>query len=225
MTIFFIYCFFLIGLIVSGLSSRIFTVIVIVLTYTINSLSIPVLDGGNNLIFLMLIYLLIPNEGKIERFEDELSDAFFTLSYFQISIMYFVSSVYKIQTNAWTSGEALFDILMSIEYSTPIVSKIVWHLPPDIFVFSNYLVILFQLTFFIGVITSRTKYMYLLFGVAMHLSIGLVVGLPTFALSVLVCYIQFLPAEAFSDKIKQGVQDWLLISRISHEGATPNEAL
>lgn len=209
----YLYCTFLLFLIVTGHSARYLTLAVIFLTFIINSFTLPVLDGGNNLVFLMLIYLLIPNEAKQEKLEKELASAFYTLSYFQLSIMYFVSSIYKIQTQSWVGGEALFNVLMSIEYSTPLVSKIVWWMPPDIFVVSNYAVILFQLTFFVGIISLRTKYLYLLFGIVMHFGIGLIVGLPTFALSVLVCYIQFLPESAFGDFKKCRKLKWLLSLR------------
>lgn len=210
----FVYCIFLGFLILRGSSARPLTMIVIFLTFILNTFAIPVLDGGNNLLFLMLIYLLIPNEAKREKYEKYLVNAFFVLSYFQISIMYFTSSIYKIQTQAWVNGEALFNTLMSIEYSTPVVSKIAWALPPDIFVLSNYMVILFQLTFFIGIITAKTRGLYLLFGVLMHFGIGLLIGLPTFALSVLVCYIQFLPAELFNGKTMHEKLNWLLTNKM-----------
>ncbi len=166
----------------------------------------PVLDGGNNLSLIVIFFLCFTNENKRGPFEDHLVKLVSWVVIFQVSIMYFTAGCYKILSPLWRNGTALFYVLTSVEYSTPLVAKICWILGPIPFVLPSYLILGFQLFFPAAIFNKKLKYLFLGVGTIFHVSIGIFVGLPTFAMNVFATYFVFL--LTIEDDVLKCFKDW-----------------
>lgn len=110
----------------------------------------------------------------------------------QLCLAYFLSGLAKLFDNNWLSGHAI-GITSQINhfslYSLPQLSlDYKW-----LMIFLTYLVLFYQLSFPVMAFIKPFKKVYLLIGVAMHLYIGLVMGLPFFAITMIIGYIYFWP--------------------------------
>lgn len=172
----------------TGISYRLISLTIYILVASIEFYLFPVVDGGSNLLQLILFYLILSNEKKASSIESYISERVVFLIQFQVAIMYLTTGILKLVAPFWQNGVAIFYALTSVEYSVPWVAKFVWSSHPIVYVLPNYLVLVFQLTFPLGLINSQLKRWYLLIGLFFHLFIALVIGLPTFALQVVATY-------------------------------------
>lgn len=106
----------------------------------------------------------------------------------QVCVAYFLAGYFKIVDDSWTSGEAIYQTFQIPEYSNALFASI----PHSICVVLTYLTIAYQLSFAFLVWFRPFKIYLFTFGILQHLLIGLGMGLFSFGLIMVICYILFL---------------------------------
>lgn len=102
-----------------------------------------------------------------------------------ICLVYFTSGLTKILQENWQNGTAINFVINTRHYSLP------WLYKAKLSGWVNYLVIFFQLTFFLGMCFKQSRTCYLLGGMFFHLIIFLVMGLFNFSILMLIPYVLF----------------------------------
>jgi hypothetical protein len=171
--------------------------------------NMAVVYGVDTISAFFLLYLsfmdyrprsLIPREAD---FQSMLGSAAMRLSQIQLCIVYGYSGLNKVQGAAWWKGEALWYVL-----SNPQISHInfswISHFPVLI-VIATYSTLFWEVYFPALVWVPKMRYPALIGGVLLHIGIGVVMGLTSFALMMMALYMLFLRAED-ADKIAQCVK-------------------
>lgn len=109
--------------------------------------------------------------------------------------MYWTAGVYKIMSPLWRRGVAIYYIAQNLEYSLPVMKILSKKVPVSLFVIPNYIILIFQNTFFLSVVRKDLKVVYFCIGLIMHFTIAFFMGLPTFALHVVATYPFFFSYE------------------------------
>jgi hypothetical protein len=109
----------------------------------------------------------------------------------QVILVYLVSSLAKLNDPLWRSGEAIALIgqlehfwwrpVTAIPFIAPLFAPLAWG------------VMLYQLLFPVVMMIKKFKKPFLLAGIFMHLYIILAMGLVTFGVTMLICYLFFWP--------------------------------
>ena len=169
-------------------------------TMNVWALCAVTMDGGNNLVKICFLMLLLCNcSGKqlVSRFEiltiisNALTNCIFRLIQIQIVFVYFCAAIYKFHGELWNNGMALYYTLQVPQYSVPIVTNFVLE-NPMISSFMTHGTLLFQYLFPVLIFVGRTRKIMLLLGVGLHLGIFFIMGLGMFALHVIATYTIFL---------------------------------
>ncbi len=109
----------------------------------------------------------------------------------QVCLVYLLSAIAKCNNAQWLNGTALYALSNVHHYFLYVGSS-----KPSfdwLFVFLNYVVIIYQLFFPTLIFFRRVKKPIILIGVAMHLYIALVMGLVEFGLVMIIAYNYFWP--------------------------------
>ncbi|MEU3774301.1 HTTM domain-containing protein [Streptomyces sp. NPDC032472] len=168
------------------------------------------LDGGDNLAYVVLPMLLLTRcydrfafpTGLAHRLAQRIPSVLRSLSAplhnlgilaiaTQICLVYVVSGLYKVQGKMWQDGTALFYILRVSEFSLPDVSDLVYN--NDILVFlGTYSTTIFLVYFPLGILVPRLRPWAAVASISFHLAIGVLMGLTSFALTMMACDLIFL---------------------------------
>lgn len=105
----------------------------------------------------------------------------------QLCVVYFYAGLAKLLDADWMNGDAVNDSLMIYDYSLPMYYQGLGSFG----VLLNYMVLVYQLLFSVLVWNQKIKKWFLLLGVIQHAFIGIVMGLPTFGLIMIVSYAIF----------------------------------
>jgi len=112
----------------------------------------------------------------------------------QICFVYFFSALAKLSDQTWLNGTAVLLTSQVNHYSLPSVAKnagtLNW-----LFIFLNYFVLVYQLLFPLVIWIRKSKKIFLIIGILMHLYIAFVMGLVSFGLVMMLCYVYFWPRE------------------------------
>ncbi|RKN08396.1 HTTM domain-containing protein [Streptomyces radicis] len=109
----------------------------------------------------------------------------------QICLVYMVSGLYKVQGQVWQDGTALFYILRVDEFELPGVSSIIYE--NDLLVYlGTYATVIFLIYFPLGVLVPRIRPWAAAASIGFHLSIAVIMGLTSFALTMVACDLVFL---------------------------------
>ena len=112
---------------------RIVSVLIYFVTINLDNKAYVILDGGNNLLEISLIYLIFmdPNLTKnkyknatLNYLNNVVSNLSFYLVRLQLVMVYLVSGLAKVSGELWQNGTALYYTLNVDEYSHPIAKKI-----------------------------------------------------------------------------------------------------
>lgn len=169
-------------------------------TYNLDNRAYLILDGGNNIIHLMLIYALLLEPSPqvvsantwLQQIRYALSNATVVVGRVQICFIYLVAGLTKVTGDTWQQGTALFYTLNVTEYMIPWVADLMtrhYYLS----VVGSYATLLFQLSFPWLVWFRQTRYVVLAGGTFLHLQISFVMGLLMFGFAMMVCYTLFTP--------------------------------
>ncbi|WP_326686267.1 HTTM domain-containing protein [Streptomyces sp. NBC_01795] len=202
------------------------------------------LDGGDNLAYLVIPMLLLTRcydrlalstglsrrltrhfPGSVRALEAPLHNLGVLAITAQICLVYMVSGLYKVHGQVWQDGTALFYILRVPEFTQPGLSNLVYD--NDLLVYlGTYGSVLFQVYFPLGILVPRLRPWAAAASIAFHLSIALLMGLTSFALTMIACDLVFLtgPLEKtltlcrrVHERLRQNREDR------HHEGGGPHQ--
>ncbi|SHF95656.1 DCC1-like thiol-disulfide oxidoreductase family protein [Ornithinibacillus halophilus] len=185
-----------------GYKTRIVSVLNFIFLFSIHQENPTILDGGDNIMIIVLIYLIFVktnayfsvdkylSQGKVKRYSDNfyvnIIHNFGVLAIIlQLCILYLNSSLYKVMGEVWQNGTAIYYILQVKEFNLPWVTTIV-NSSDFLIVFITYFTILMQLAFPFMLLNRVTKYIALACVVPMHLGIAFVMGLIPFSLTMII---------------------------------------
>lgn len=163
----------------------------------------PALTGGDNLLnqFLFFNCFLSAAFKRSQTSWSEFRICIHNLAVvgivIQICLVYFLSALAKLQDPSWLSGEAIaqvtqirhFSLFSFFNYS----ENLKW-----LFVCLNYLVLAYQLLFPVLIWVKKTKKVFLILGVLMHLYIAFFMGLVGFGFIMVLAYVYFWPMKKSS---------------------------
>lgn len=141
----------------------------------------PLPDGGDNLSYLLLIYMLLLLAPKKEVPEYSLRVWFHNIGVLaiaaQIVLLYFAAGFYKSSGQMWEHGIALYYIAQVREFSLPWMSHVFSN--PLIVTLVTYSTLIWEVLF-PAAIFSPLRVPWLFFGVIFHLAILWMMGIVTF---------------------------------------------
>lgn len=159
-----------------------------------------VADGGSNLAWILLGYLVFVRErgcgaarsGVLGHLAVAASNVALRLCALQVATVYLTAGFCKLLGEHWQSGTALFYILQVPNYAHPTIAPPLVEAWP-ILMAANYATIAFQIAFAMFVWQRRFRPVLFAAGVALHLGIAVVMGLPAFGLVMCLVYVAFFP--------------------------------
>ncbi|MFD3679888.1 DCC1-like thiol-disulfide oxidoreductase family protein [Streptomyces sp. NPDC058613] len=168
------------------------------------------LDGGDNLAYLVIPMLLLTRcydrlsyptglaralARRVPPVLRSLSTPLHNLGVLAIAVqmclVYVVSGLYKVQGPMWQDGTALFYVLRVSEFNLPGVSELVFGNDYLVFI-GTYSTTLFLVYFPMGILVPRLRPWAAVVSIGFHVSIGVVMGLTGFALTMVACDLVFL---------------------------------
>lgn len=166
------------------------------LTLNIDNKIFTTMDGGNNLIHIMLFYCIFmfpegSNKYKtIDLIKKYSVNSSLFLARFQLCVVYFVAGHLKMTGEYWTNGMAFYYVFGVEEYSLPILDYLFKSFP--VFsVLASYTTILFQISVPFLIWHREARPVLFFVGGLMHIGIAVGMGLFTFGLAMIVCYSAF----------------------------------
>jgi hypothetical protein len=239
-------CLFWLGLLVSiafaaGLFTRITSVLFFIFIWSIYQRDTYALDGGENLLVILAIYLifadlsalsldrrLFKDKGprRFEWFSGMLHNFAVTACLLQLAIVYFEAGFYKAQGHVWISGTAIYYILRSNGYTLPGWSDVLWR-SPALVTIGTYGSMLFEIMHPFLMWSRRLKYLVVAGAIVLHGSIGLLMGLVWFSFTMIGVHAilftdeEFLALRDFALRSKQFLAANLPRVRTRHETARP----
>ncbi|WP_121606025.1 DCC1-like thiol-disulfide oxidoreductase family protein [Virgibacillus sp. Bac332] len=190
-----------------GYKGRITSVLNFIFVWSLMAQNNIILDGGDNISRILLLYLLFANTtsyfsvDKVLRLRNKkavikdkanqlsLTNLLHNLAIVaclaQVSILYLTSGLHKAMGELWQNGTALYYILQVNEFSHPYFKDILLS-SELLLVIGAYFTIIVQLAFPFLLFNNKLKY-FAMFGViSMHLGIAVVMGLVSFSF-IMIC--------------------------------------
>lgn len=171
------------------------------------------LDGGDNLAYLVLPMLLATRcydrfslpSGVADRLARRLPTHVRSLTTplhnlgvvaiaSQMCLVYVVSGLYKVQGQVWQDGTALFYVLRVPEFTLPGVSNLLYQ-NDFLVVAGTYVTVIFLVYFPLGVLVPALRPWAAAMSISFHVAIALFMGLTGFALTMIACDLVFLDRE------------------------------
>ena len=187
-----------------SVSPRLSSALLYFFTINLDNRAMVTMDGGNNLmhILLFLLIFMAPGSGKqtsgwradAQMFGNAVSNAAFFMARVQVALVYATAGLLKVKGALWPKGVALYYTMNVVEYGNEMVGQVMsdW---PLLLVFSCYMTVLFQVSFPILIWPRLTRPLMMLIGTIFHVSIIFVMGLTTFGLAMCTSYIFFYTDE------------------------------
>ena len=180
-----------------GVWPLLLTPVTYVLWYSLYERNTLIWDGGDNIMAIMFVYAMFMRldagpsltDGIWARAPEvarRLRNLFHNLAVLcaalQLSIVYAVSGLSKVQGETWQNGTALYYVLQSAEFSLPGVSDILFY-NGALLAFVCYVTVFFLIGFpALVFLNRRTRVLAVIMGITFHLGIGVLMGLVSFAL-------------------------------------------
>lgn len=197
-----------------GFVPRLTAIVFYVLTaalYDRNTLS---LDGGNNVLILLSLYLCFADTGrhfaiktirfpKLRRFYPIVlrplnvihNGAMATIA-LQVAIVYFFSGTAKVMGHRWQDGTAIYYIMRVNEFSLPGLSHLIYE-NAILVTFLTYSTIVFQVAFPFVMWFSRLKVPLFIAAIGFHVGVATFMGLTAFSTTLIVADIAIFSDRAF----------------------------
>lgn len=205
-------------LLVAGMTCvwpRTVALLIYVSAMNLNNRAWVTLDGGDNLMQLMLLYLIVmdpsPADGErrpgfVTYANNALTNAAFLMARLQVVAVYLVAGLGKVDGELWQNGTALFYTLSVDDFSLPGVQRLMAQFP-ILSVAGTYATLAYQIAFPWLIWNPRVRPYLMAFGTFLHLQIALVMGLFTFGLAVMASYAIFFTDER-SARVTERVAGW-----------------
>ncbi|MFI9153922.1 hypothetical protein [Streptomyces sp. NPDC053367] len=193
-----------------GIGGRLLLLVHWVLLWSIYQRQVAILDGGDNLAYVVIPMLLLTrcysrfalSTGLAERLGRRLPQVLRACATplhnlgvlaiaAQMCLVYTTSGLYKVQGKLWQDGTALFYVMRVPEFTLPGVSELVYR--NDFLVFTGtYATVVFLVYFPLGVLVPALRPWAAMTSIAFHVSIAVFMGLTGFALTMVACDLIFL---------------------------------
>ena len=137
----------------------------------------------------------------------------------QVCLVYVVSGLYKVQGQVWQDGTALFYVMRVPEFELPGISSFVYG--NDLLVYAGtYATVILLVYFPLGVLVPWLRPWAAVASIGFHASIGLFMGLTSFALTMAACDLVFL-STALSRLLSR--LRYLDVTRFGKRGSAPSD--
>jgi len=204
----------------AGFTSRLINLLACITTLNVNNLSPVILDGGNNLSQLILVYMVFMNTSgvgfrcrfvPVQMAVTAVSNAAFFVCRLQVVMVYICTAIFKLNGPLWQNGMALYYIFQSDAYTHPVLYKLVLA-HPWVSLAGSYFTIATQALLPVLVWPRRTRAFILTAATLMHFGISFGMGLFMFGLVMCVMYTLFFTnelslaiARVFSSRLRLSV--------------------
>lgn len=204
-----------------GLFTRLSTVAFYIFTWSLYCRNEWVLDGGDNLLYLLAFYMMFADCGRYFSIDSALSannpkrppSQFASLLHnvavfaivMQLCIVYFTSAFYKIQGHMWQDGTALYYILRTAEFNLTLLGKSIYA-NSSVVSLLTYATIIFQIGFPFLIWNRYAKVVVFCGALCLHLSIAFVMGLFWFSMVMISAELAIFSDSdyvAFSNVVKE----------------------
>ncbi|CAM1341565.1 hypothetical protein [Tenacibaculum amylolyticum] len=196
-----------------GIGKRITIFVLYFLIKILQDLTYPILNGGDNLMIFVILYLAFANsfehltlfkskEKKSKDFSNFLSNLAVYSICIHLGYVYFISAIHKIHADVWFNGTALYYILNIERFSSPISGLIKSN--GFITTVGTYFTLLFELLFIFLVWDKRFTKLFLISGIFLHLGIYFFMMIYDFEIFFISLYGFFLPNSLF-EKISEKI--------------------
>lgn len=197
-----------------GVRTSYLTPIVWVLVWSLHERNPYLLDGGHNLIQIVLLYACLVDvssrwsvDAWLARRRGAARDpvgvsaivhnAGVLACAIQLSLVYGVAGLYKVQGETWQNGTALYYSLRGGEFVWPGMSELVYE-QGWLLTLLAYATVAFQLSFpFLLFLGRRTRLLIVVVGIGFHLGIMAFMSLFTFAAFMLAVDLMFVTDEEY----------------------------
>ena len=182
----------------------VFDLLIWLIVINIHNKIYPTLSGGDYILNQLLFFNCFICDVFVVKnnFKSQLKIALHNFGVvavlIQICFVYVFASMAKLGDNGWLNGTAVIDTIQTNHYSTPFILKHIGNLT-YFFIFLNYFTLAYQLLFPILVWVKKIKKPFLMLGIIQHLFIAFAMGLVTFGIVMILCYIYFWPEESEKD--------------------------
>ncbi|GAA2948334.1 MULTISPECIES: HTTM domain-containing protein [Streptomyces] len=195
-----------------------------------------ILDGGDNLTYLVIPMLLLTRcydrfsfptglrekissrtPGQLRSLATPLHNIGVLAIILQMCLVYIVSGLYKVQGKMWQDGTALFYVLRVPEFTFPSLSHLIYE-NDFLVVAGTFTTVIFLVYFPLGILVPALRPWAAVMSIGFHLGIALLMGLTGFALTMVACDLVFL-SRGLDEAVSMGAR---LIDRMrsrSSEGA------
>ncbi|GHE46125.1 HTTM domain-containing protein [Streptomyces capitiformicae] len=199
-----------------GIGGRVGLAVHWALLWSIYQRQPALLDGGDNLAYVVIPMLLLTrcydrfclSAGLVDRLKERLPGAVRSLSTplhnlgvlavaVQISLVYVVSGMYKVMGDVWQDGTALFYIMRVPEFELPGISSIIYGNDWAVYL-GTYATVLFMVYFPLGILIPALRPWTAVMSIGFHMAIAVFMGLTGFALTMVACDLVFL--SSFLDR-------------------------
>ena len=154
-------------------------------------------DGGDNLLFITLIFLVFGNSAEVWSIDSKLGNRWsltrqnwftpvangaWVLLVMQICVVYAFAGLAKLNGSRWMTGDGIIQSLTSVQFQThPWLTDFILEFSWIVSI-ASILTVLVQVYFPFLIFFRWTKIPTLLVMISFHIAIGLVMGLTSFAL-------------------------------------------
>lgn len=190
-----------------GYKGRMLSILNFIFTWSIQHANVIILDGGDNVMRIILFYLIFANTTAyfsidVYRNKDQnirndinkpvtnsLHNLAILASIIQVCFMYLTSGLHKVMGEMWQNGTSLYYILQVNEYTHPVFKDLI--LSSDILLLIGaYSAIFIQISYPFLLLNRYTKYIAIISVILLHTGIAIVMGLFTFSATMIA--IQFM---------------------------------
>ncbi|MEX0274163.1 MAG: HTTM domain-containing protein [Flavobacteriaceae bacterium] len=197
-----------------GIGRKVTLVLLFISIKILQDLVYPILNGGDNLMILVMLYLLFTNcfehftiGGKSRRDTSKISRLVSNLAVysicFHLGYVYFISAIHKIHADVWFNGTALYYIMHLERFKSPLSELI--NNNGFITTLATYFTIMFELLFVFLVWNKRYRSLFLISGIFLHLGIYFFMMIYDFEIFFISLYGFFLP-NSFWEKILEKIK-------------------
>jgi predicted DCC family thiol-disulfide oxidoreductase YuxK len=183
-------------------------------------------DGGDNFVRIVLLFLVLVNTGayltvmpprprRLVETKAIIHNVGVLLVLAQLAYLYVSTGFYKVMGEVWQNGTALYYILRVEEFTWPALARYITH-NPWLIVGGTYGTVLFEVFFLPALLNRYTRYLVIAVGILFHVNIAVIMGLVTFAWSMLSVY----PLLLTDDEYRGVVRRWRL--EVLYDGWCPS---
>ncbi len=191
---------FLLTGIIFNISNKWHGLLSFLLTMNVMHLFLSQLDGGHNITLLLFTFIpFINTSGEksniknefINKFSIILSKTFFSLSKFQVLVLYFSCVMYKLQGSMWTNGVAMYYIPQADEFFHPFWTALI--INSDLLITAlTYTTLLWEIAHPFLLLSKKYKSPMIVTAIFFHLGTVFMMGLTTFGVAMIIANLIFL---------------------------------